>query len=162
MSVFSLCSMVTGCSTPAAPRTSLTLFPSYSKLPWLSTHRGVIPKEKTSPELVAFGFLKSWQPCFRSSWVLPQRAGHKTSCWSHPMRKVLASREMLCEECLRAQKKKSKVKGNNKINPRKKLLFFLGCKGCIFWVPVMEIRWGIFRFECLCPFSLDFWELLSS
>lgn len=59
MPVFSLCSMGTGCSTPAVPRTSLALFPSYSKLAWLCTHGGVIPKGETLPELVAFSFVKS-------------------------------------------------------------------------------------------------------
>jgi len=59
MPVFSWCLMGTGCSPPATPRTSLALFPSYSELAWLCTHGGVIPKGRISPELVAFGFVKS-------------------------------------------------------------------------------------------------------
>lgn len=57
--VFSSCSVGTGCSTPAVPRTSLALFLSCSKLAWLRAHGGVIPTGKNSPELVAFGFVKS-------------------------------------------------------------------------------------------------------
>lgn len=59
MPVFSLCSIGTGCSTPAVSSTNLALFLNYLKLAWLCTHGGVIPKVTISPEVIAFGFVKS-------------------------------------------------------------------------------------------------------
>lgn len=155
------CSVGTGCSTPAVPRTRLALFPSYSKLVWLRAHGGVIPMGKTSPELVAFGFVKSWQPCFHSGWVSTQkRAHHKTSYWSRPMRKVLASRKRLCEEFLRAQRMQSKGQWSNK--PKKNMIILSGAQR----MHVMNVcgeRWDEASSLCVYfwPFSLDFCELLS-
>lgn len=145
------------CSAPAAPRTSLALFPNYSKLAWLCTHGGVIPKRENSPDLVAFSFVKSWQPCFHCSWVPTQ----KELITKPPIGVDPCVKHWQAEKCsVRSvwERKESKMKVKNQINPRKDYYFFWGAKDACFECLWRVIRWSIF---IMCPFSLDFWKMLS-
>lgn len=73
------------------------------------------------------------------------------------MRKVLASRKMLCEEC-----KECKVKGNDQINTRKKKIILSEAQR-MHVLNVCGERYDEASLLCvsLCPFSLDFCKLLS-
>lgn len=72
------------------------------------------------------------------------------------MRKVLASRKMLCEKCLRAQRKQKKG-GKYQINPRKKKIILSGVQRMhVSNVCDERLDKASSLYVCLCPFSLDF------